>query len=1719
MHELEEDARPHPTKSTGTLVLSPRVAIIYQRLLCEGPRADDLYVCLDHLLRLFTGLSAGLVRYLDPSRPEIEALAAGLEQPLQFERLLRFSVNLLRQQDPHPAQTALLQVFFPARRLEELSIPMHTAWLQLGSETSPLPALSRWQEHLPDQADLSSRYMEILHSWLGAAEESLLGSEWMHASTDKGDLRELRSWHYQGYSIPLMPACLWEGSGLVAEGPRGDWSPRWSVRQQEKILQVLETRFPRLEELPVPDFLLEPARLELARKASSYLLLEAADGSGKTLAISGLQRHLERELPLLHFSVRASFRGDFQTLIEEIDEGIQFRLDTQRTTLLPLGPLVIQDLNRRYAILTPAEKFQAYLSQLVLRNGQRFILALDGLDEAFEGAESDVSLADFLPDQLPDGVFLLLAYRAEGCSARLGRRLTQLVERGAIRMLFPLRSPAYRDWFVEVCRASFLSESLALELVASGYTLFSARLLGQGCELGFFDSDPRPAAEEILAQVLERLDRVWGEPFMRFLMVLATSYAPVALEELSDMGFEPVLIERLLGDIPALFRVVYPAEPLGWQLQLAHENLRLHLQEHYSHRFSQTCLRLASRAAHQLTTQPHWSRLDEETLEVGSHRLDCLYRWLLDSQSFDLTESVLRAQPLKQFRNRVCGYLEQRGRYHHKLSLLQGLKSCLEHIVQVRDSTELRDELAWAYNSRGLTYLHLGQFGKGLLELELAEQQFRVLVDHRNQVHYRSGLASALNRRSEALRALGQVGEAWECAHQAVEHHRQSLVEGGPQQPRLGLARSLVQRARCAADHSLWPRALTDLGEALNLLEHSTRQAQGRANPSEVAAHFDEWIRALLVRAEAYRVVEENDNCLIDLDQALLLTQHLEEVQAGDWSDTRAPEVQVLQARAYEALNGLEEARDAYSEAIQGYSQQVREGRLDLRLPLAEACCARAELHQRAGRYQEAIEDFTRSLAFQAQLVECEEQANLRPFRAQAYQGRGDCLAVLQRRREALQDYDKAIEDFLFGLNSGKLSQLDLRKLASVYFASGQLHQDLGESSQAADRASSAIRLLEERLGGSPGEGVARAHLLQAEAFYQLGDVANGYDSASKAIQALSLRVRGDSCNLERELAQAHRLRAGLSHQLGDLNQALKDYGLAFHLYGGEGLEPDRLQQAGVLRRRAGLQVEFEDFEAALEDLSAAFDLLSDNHRPEAMLERLALRRLKAQILEALSRLGEASGELLLALEEQRQNGLDCQGRLEVLIELLRLQARLHQWQDFSILYSEFLQVREALPEVWVADSVTALFADIEAQSPEETSSGVVTLFQKEQEAEARVDVLVALARLHNQLAPEGEGQLQARALHQRGRHRLRVGKTTEALEDFSEAIAQLRATPESQFAPLLIDLYLQRASGLAAVGLDSRAVRDLEEASQMLVDPARDLNWLLKLTLQKVALLRKQNHHSQILQEVNRVLSLASAQNIEPESLGWLYLARALAQDGLQDRPRAASDFREAAQLLSQAQMGSREALQERLRCRLRLLELEDPSHSSFVVFCAEDGLVCLTRLRRLDSNLGALWLPPWLQQLASRNDLSLPERFLGDLIEELAHYLPGPLTPEQCQKMSRALGSLGARLARSLQAERLLGVSLQLSILGPLPQSTRVLLENLALLFHFYASETESVPALNLEAVGETLQQVIRSHPPSGELGILWNNVVRSWLSLSDSQLAACKVDRGQWQALRLW
>jgi len=186
---------------------------------------------------------------------------------------------------------------------------------------------------------------------------------------------------------------------------------------------------------------------------------------------------------------------------------------------------------------------------------------------------------------------------------------------------------------------------------------------------------------------------------------------------------------------------------------------------------------------------------------------------------------------------------------------------------------------------------------------------------------------------------------------------------------------------------------------------------------------------------------------------------------------------------------------------------------------------------------------------------------------------------------------------------------------------------------------------------------------------------------------------------------------------------------------------------------------------------------------------------------------------------------------------------------------------------------------------------------------------------------------------------------------------------------------------------------------------------------------------------------------------------------------------------------------------------------------YCAEDSLTSLSRLRARSPEMAGEWVVAWVHTWLQLEPSLLSARLLSDMAEELSHYQPGPLCQPQCDQLSSLLAHLGGLVDQPGLGERLIGAAINLALLGDRRRLTAALLDALALLYRLYQRNPEHVPALRLEPAMRALHDIQNHAPPGAELGVRWNNLMRHWLSLSDHQLAACGVERGKLQSLRLW
>ena len=1258
---------------------------------------------LRHLLLFFTSAAAGLVQELEKSRPEIQALAQSVDSLASFERLLRFSLSVLRTLE-HPSKDIMLNIFFPKETGQPH--PLQGRWLMVeGPSSDTPPLLSACDDELaplatgaapPSSAlpeDRLEAYLPILINWLQDGHEFLAQFHLDTEETDQG--RTISGLASSDFSFCLLPKIEWLAPSEAPAAPLAlpldlDSRPATQSREANRLGPPLGAPRPHFTEPPnteLPETIPHPAASSgfhrsvwspadldpkwfepLHREScpseitsrihafcqsqrSGYILLEGPAGAGKTLVVNSLAVCNDDEVAYsaVNFPVRQALQFDFQTFIEIFDEGLKDGWgEGGRSSeghagpaLRPLGHRVTRELNIRYPAQYCSERFFAYLSGLLLLNGTRLLIVLDGLDEVFEGSESQVFLSDFLPETVPDGTFILVTCQRDACASRAIRKLQTLERFGALRLRLDPAAMDYR----RLCQ-SFLGEELPAGSQGQPLSLMGHRQVLANS--GLLNASLVRTSAELLPLAFEALERQKGFEPIELGLALASVADGLSLTEMTPLGLPGSALQSILEGWPSLVRF----SSGGQVLRLAHEELRQFLQENYAQAYSACCRRLAHRASYFLTQEADLQP-SKPDFELQRRMLSRLHAWLLDSQDVELIRQVFFHPSLKQLRQALCNQLEAEGRFHHKLSILAGYRECLTLLTARYPQDELHEELAWAHNSRGLTYYRLGQFARSLTEIEQAIHIFTHLIHERGCEAYRSGLASALNRQSEALLHLDQIKAALASADRSVEAFR-TVIEQGKSELKHFLARSLAHRARCyvalggnpggdkipaedpEGSRAAIDEAVRDYGEALAIHESLAREA----NPRQLHAHAE----TLVGRAEQHLFQGLLSDAREDLESA---TEQIDKLRSSPshlgGSRNTDLDWRLLALRALEVGAQVNRTEGLYHAAIRHCDDALDilqnlldAGRLDLRDQTARLLLLRGQLWAAVGDQGKSATDWTHALAYMSRLIEFEGHPGLRRQRSQIYLLRARYLQNEGRAVEAIQDYERAIED-LSGLSSppARPERLDLRtlfELSQAHLCLGLLLQEMGEEKQATDRFTSAIRHLQQE--PSLVAHLCQAYRQRAQSQRRLGDLDSALSDAHLAVEKLAQAFESRP-ELRTDLALAHHQRGELHELQGDKELALKDFTLGIHLLTQEVSEPDPIF-VRIFLARAQVYLELEQPQSALHDVEEALHLMPPGHggsdRSSILLTAYSLK---------------SRGHLAL---RQAQAALECQDQALILL-------------------------------------------------------------------------------------------------------------------------------------------------------------------------------------------------------------------------------------------------------------------------------------------------------------------------------------------------------------------------------------------------------------------------------------------------------------------------------------
>ncbi|MCE7868817.1 hypothetical protein DYH09_00400 [bacterium CPR1] len=1178
---------------------------------------------------------------------------------------------------------------------------------------------------------------------------------------------------------------------------------------------------------------------------SGYLLVDGDEGVGKSLLSEAIlvERAAGRfELAVGRYSIQRGGQDDYSTLIEVVNEFLRLNLRCANAGLRTLDLQVTRDYQVRYR--NRRERFAAFLLGLAQVNGGRLMLMLDGLDEVVSDTGAKVKLADFLPATLPQGVYVLLTYERGRIPESIKTCLAELGE--PFRLSITMQDNSYQEflhaWLSRYVPLSTPQE-LQTALVRAQGRLGVARQMADLLQAGFFtNASELPTRETLYPELMRQFERHAGPErfraqFLHFFLLLSADYAAITLEDLACWGVEVDTIFDVLRICPSL--LLMESDWTGPTIALAHDSLRRFLWQSYPEESRQIYRSLSAWMVESILAPESKGEPD-----VGRSKFARLYEWTLAARDPELAESVARSRGLSRLRISSSNELESKLRFHQKVCILDSWKNLLEYLVLTESKDEYREELGWAYSSRGLTYLRMGQFERALEDIGEAITLFVPLIED-GQDQLRNGLAAAYNRRSEACRYLGNFELALADASQAVTQYTTVVEQFGRADLRNLLGMAYQNRAVICRHYGDLITARGDCNTAIELYEQLLA-SNPRVRQDLASCYHTRGVVSL--------ALGECEPAVLDSGRAI---EHFTELVDRQGRTEFANELAAAhnnRGGAYHRLGQAETALVDYGRAINIRRDLVNAGRLDLRNDLALTHTNRGMLTDYLGKRDEALVDYAAAIELRRTLVEVEQRNDLAADLAQTHTYRGATLRALKRIQDAVIDYNKAVDIYTRLIESRPTPEL-LRQLALAHNSLGLIYLDQGELQKAADSCTRALEinesLTEEDVGQELRVDRAVARNNRGEAHRRAGAFHPAFVDYSEAVEAYTHLIAEGRRDLMRDLALSQNNRARVALVLGDGKTALHDSSRALEIFiylieqQGRG---DLLPHLGVAySNRGAAQTRLNAFEKGLTDLGRAIDLyrllIEDSGRNEFFDElALAYRRRAKALLELGKQQATGSSERMVfpkqALEDftqavnfyeqavKRDQGGPYQ------IELVRTQILRTE------LHEELGDVNAALKD---AGNAVDYFAARMAEADYTTVRDLLAAFKRRAEIymnnrqndEAMVDfgrlINLCVAAMERDSASDYRPDL-AEAYNNRAWTRSIMGQIDESLKDFAQSLdiyGQLVIQEKRfEYGDSLAWTYNNRATTLKQAGQHAPALKDYSDAIEIyniLVGQGRD--------------------------------------------------------------------------------------------------------------------------------------------------------------------------------------------------------------------------------------------------------------------------------------------------------
>jgi len=345
----------------------------------------------------------------------------------------------------------------------------------------------------------------------------------------------------------------------------------------------------------------------------------------------------------------------------------------------------------------------------------------------------------------------------------------------------------------------------------------------------------------------------------------------------------------------------------------------------------------------------------------------------LEAGDADLATDFLYGTPAGKHYPTLSGWLDAFGHLKLDEELLTGAIRIYERLIRREGRKELRNDLAMAYNNRGLALRGQGNLTAAVADFARAVEIYETLVSKQKRKDLRNELAVTYNSRGAAFADQGDPSAALADFGRAVEIYETLVSNGDRRDLRKDLAGTYNNRGNALAALGDLSAAVADYDSAIEIRETLVQKEKRKKLRNDLATAYNNRGNALQVQGDLPAALADY-NRAVEINETLVYSENRKDLRndlAKGYND---------RGLALADQGDLSAGMADCQRALQIYEALVHEeNHKELRNDLASAYNNRGVLFRTQGDLPAAVADFGRAIDIREGLVHEEGRAELAP--------------------------------------------------------------------------------------------------------------------------------------------------------------------------------------------------------------------------------------------------------------------------------------------------------------------------------------------------------------------------------------------------------------------------------------------------------------------------------------------------------------------------------------------------------------------------------------------------------------------------------------------------------------------------------------------------------------------------------------------------------------------